>query len=148
MKGITTVQHRLWTLSCGVDVKLPADMQPYIVYANGAELIYEKLQVDGYVIANNGVLVEKGYDGEQTIEVTAMPTSSHPTGSKLSTDNARSYPGNQLVPVIVKHHFFAERDNYVLVNNQFRPIAYEDVSVCCPPCKAVLHLSKEGAIYE
>ena len=137
MIGSVTATHRYRTASCGVDIQLPADIQAYTAYAVHGQVVLEALGSDD-VKANNGILLAGPVDGIHEYEVTAIPTADRPSGMTLPTDNAQTYPNNQLVPVIVKRHFFYARNYYVLHNNQFCPVLLEDEDQCCPAGKAVL----------
>lgn len=137
MIGYITATHRYRTASCGVDIQLPNNVQAYIVYAKDGQAVLEALGSD-VVKANNGILLASPVEAAYDYEVTALPTADRPSGMTPPTENAQTYPNNQLVPVIVKRHFFYARNYYVLHNNQFCPVLLEDEDQCCPAGKAVL----------
>ena len=141
MKATVTALHRYNTLASAVDIKVPEDISVYTAHGNSNAQVELESLGNGIVIkANNGVLLESPIDGSHSYEVTAIPTSERPSGMTPPTDNAQSYPNNQLVPVIAEHHFYAERNYHVLRNNQFFPISVEDTDKCCPAGKAILRL--------
>ncbi len=141
-KVMTTVTpaNRYWSFSCGVDVLLPEDLTANRVeLINNNEVNYnnltkEQLDMDGERVlkSNNGILMlgeaGKAYD------LVAHP-GRQASGSAISTDDAKDYGTNLLVPVIVPTHF-EPADYYVLKNGQF--CAIEDNDSKTPACKAVL----------
>ena len=139
VKATATAKHRFWTFSCGVDVELPDEVRPYIVTAKGSGIDYTPLETTR-ILANNGVLLLCPDNEGHAYDVTAIASANHPTGSVIATDNAQSYPGNLLEPVIEKHHYLASRNYYVLVNNRFCAVQFEDAEARTPACKAVLHM--------
>ena len=140
VKGRATAKHLYWTLSCGVDVELPADVVPYIVISDDKDGIDFYPLESTIIKANNGVLLQCPDNEGHTYDVTALPSDNRPAGSAITTENAKSYPGNLLEPVIEKRHFLASRNYYVLVNNKFCAIQFEEDDVMCPASKAVLRL--------
>lgn len=139
MIGAVTATHHYRTISSGVDVQLPAGIQAYIAYAKDGQVVMEALGGD-VVKANNGILLAGPVDGIHDYEVTAIPSADRPSGITPPTDNAQTYPNNQLIPVIEKRHFFYARNYYILHNNQFSPVLLEDEDRCCPAGKAVLRI--------
>jgi hypothetical protein len=101
---------------------------------NYNNLTKEQLDMDGERVlkSNNGILMlgeaGKAYD------LVAHP-GRQASGSAISTDDAKDYGTNLLVPVIVPTHF-EPADYYVLKNGQF--CAIEDKDSKTPACKAVL----------
>lgn len=138
MIGALTATHRYRTASCAVDIQLPASIQAFTAHAANGQVLMEAIGSD-IVKANNGVLLAGPVDGSHDYEVTAIPTADRPSGMTPPADNAQTYPNNQLVPVIVKRHFFYARNYYVLHNNLFCPVLLEDEDQCCPAGRAVLH---------
>lgn len=140
VKARANAKHRFWTFSCGIDVELPDEVRAYIVTTDGNDGIsFTPLETTA-ILANNGVLLQCPDNEGHSYDVTAVPSSAHPTGSAIATDNARSYPGNLLEPVIRKHHYLAQRNYYVLVNNKFCPVQFEESDALCPACRAVLRM--------
>ena len=135
--GTVTSEHRYRTVSCGVDIQLPSNIKAYSVYTDNGQAVLESLG-SNIVKANNGILLEGYADSSHDYEVNAIPSADRPSGMTPPTDNAQTYPNNQLVPVIEPRHFFAARNYYVLRNNQFYPILLEDEDKCCPAGRAVL----------
>ena len=136
--------HRYWTFSCGVDIELPQGVKLYIVKASNTDQQIEIVEVeDAQVIkANNGVLLACPDHGGNAFEMVVRPSVDRPSGTKPATENAHSYSGNLLEPVIVGQHYATNAGYYILYNNEFHPIMDEDVSCQIPACKAVLHLSE------
>ena len=141
---MVTPPNRYWTFSCGVDVLVPAGVSVYTAHVNSdkevviTQIPEDKLTVDGEQIikANNGVLVActDGSNGD-AYEIVANP-GRQKSGSTIVTSDAKSYgQDNQLEPVIEKKNYAAS-DYYILVDNEFHPILYNNAKVSA--CKAVL----------
>ena len=143
-------QHRLRSFSCGIDVELTGDVKVYIAKKKSAsevgitELTGKDAQLDNAmngIKANNGVIIafkEEPTDRVNVINAIASPTQANlaKIGTKPTTDNARSYAGNELIPVIVEKHFKAG-EICVLNNNEFHPILNDEDGMVSA-CKAVL----------
>ena len=143
-------QHRLRSFSCGIDVELTGDAKVYIAKKKSAsevgitELTGKDAQLDNGmngIKANNGVIIafkEEPTDRINVINAIASPTQANlaKIGTKPTTDNARSYAGNELIPVIVEKHFKAG-EICVLSKNEFHPILNDEDGVVSA-CKAVL----------
>lgn len=138
-----TAIHHYWTFSCGVDIKLPEGVKLYTV-KRGTTKNVEILEIENAVLikANNGVLLACPDNGGNAYEMVVQPSTERPSGTKPATDNAHSYPGNLMEPVIVGQHYDANAGYFILYNNEFYPITDENQSKQIPACKAVLHLSK------
>ena len=144
VSAVVTPPNRYWTFSCGVDVVLPEGVSVYTCQVNDdkevefTEIAEEQLTVDGSrtILANNGVLVAcNDGTGGNAYEIVANPVRMK-SGSAIVTSDAKSYgQDNQLEPVIEKKNY-AGGSYYVLVENEFHPILYNDSKV--PACKAVL----------
>ncbi len=147
IKALVTAVNDWFTLSAGVDVLLPEGLTAYACrqYNTTQVLAYEigsaELTVgDKKVIkANNGVLL-KGEKGA-TYEFVAIPGTKK-SGDKVTTDNAQSYTGNQLVPVIVSTNFAAGY-YWALKNNEFHSLI--DNASKTPAGKSVLKLNGAAA---
>ena len=133
----------LWTLSSSVDILVPEGLTALICEAvsdtevAATAITSTKVTIDEkertIVKANNGVMMS-GTPGNYNL--IAWPSADRPSGSELSTEDAQSYPGNQLVPSIVATHFPAN-DYYILYNNTFHELKSDDTT-SVPACKAVL----------
>ena len=147
IKAILTAVNDWFTLSAGVDVLLPEGLTAYACrqYNNTQVLANEigsaELTVgDKKVIkANNGVLL-KGEKGA-TYEIVAIPGTKK-SGDRVTTDNAQSYTGNQLVPVIVPTNFAAGY-YWALKNNEFHSLINNASKT--PAGKSVLKLNGAAA---
>ena len=146
-KVMTTVKPTttFWTFSSAVDVVMPNGLSANICKSEGdTEVAFEALTspttvVDGVsrllIKANNGILMmgvpNVSYD------LRAWPSEDRPSGmSPIPTDNANSYPDNELVPAIVPTHF-EPTQYYILFENNFCVLdPGDDTSVSA--CKAVL----------
>ena len=144
-----TPTTRYWTFSSGVDVVVPEDVTAYICFADGLDAVAAiaitntKATVNGkervIVKANNGVMMGCGDDKGGTFDIFAWPSDDRPSGMKPTTEDAKTYEGNMMVPAIVKTHF-EPSEYYILYNNTFHELeADDDTSVS--PCKAVLRKS-------
>ncbi len=139
VKAMAKAVHRYWTFSCGVDVRLPKDVTFYSCRQYD-EANVELIRIDDEIIkANNGVLMACADDEGHVYEMVASPNENLPSGSVPSIQNARSYAGNLLEPVIRSAHFSAGT-YFVISNNAFYAIAQENTDIRIPACKAVLHL--------
>ena len=144
VSAIVTPPNRYWTFSCGVDVQVPEGVSVYTCQVNNdkeveiKQIAEEKLTVEGerIIMANNGVLVAcTDGTGGNAYEIVANP-GRQKSGSKIVTTDAKSYgQDNQLEPVIEKKNYAAS-DYYVLVENEFHPILFNNSQVSA--CKAVL----------
>ena len=142
MSTVETVTN-LWTLSSSVDILVPEGLTALICEAisdtevAATSITSTKVTVNEkertIVKANNGVMMS-GKPG--SYDLIAWPSADRPSGSELSTDDAKSYPGNQLVPAIVETHF-TPNDYYILYNNTFHELKSDDTT-SVPACKAVL----------
>ena len=151
LSAMVTPPNRYWTFSCGVDVLVPAGVSVYTAHVNSdkevviTQIPEDKLTVDGEQIikANNGVLVActDGSNGN-AYEIVANP-GRQKSGSTIVTNDAKSYGAdNQLEPVIEQKNYAAS-DYYVLVDNEFHPILYNNSKVSA--CKAVLKFTGGSA---
>ena len=94
-------------------------------------------------MANNGVLVActDGSNGD-AYEIVANPVRQK-SGTPIATNDAKSYGAdNQLEPVIEQKNYAAS-DYYILVDNEFHPILYNNSKVSA--CKAVLKFTGGSA---
>jgi len=143
VKATLTAVNDFFTLSAGVDVKLPEGTTAYAckVYDASKVLVNEIIEVNDekVILANNGVLL-KGTAGTE-YEIAAVPGSKN-SGDAVSTENAMSYSDNALEPVIVATHF-AAGSYYALKNNEFHSILDNDSKV--PAGKAVLKVNVAAA---
>ena len=143
VKATVTAVNDFFTLSAGVDVKLPEGTTAYAckVYDASKVLVNEIIEVNDekVILANNGVLL-KGTAGTE-YEIAAVPGSKN-SGDAVSTENAMSYSDNSLEPVIVATHF-AAGSYYALKNNEFHSILDNDSKV--PAGKAVLKVNVAAA---
>ena len=151
VSAMVTPPNRYWTFSCGVDVLVPTGVSVYTAHVNSdkevviTQIPEDKLTVDGeqIIMANNGVLVActDGSNGD-AYEIVANP-GRQKSGTPIATNDAKSYGAdNQLEPVIEKKNY-AGGSYYVLVENEFHPILYNDSKV--PACKAVLKFTGGSA---
>ena len=144
VSAMVTPPNRYWSFSCGVDVLVPVGVSVYTAHVNSdkevviTQIPEDKLTVDGeqIIMANNGVLVActDGSNGD-AYEIVANP-GRQKSGTPIATNDAKSYGAdNQLEPVIEQKNYAAS-DYYVLVDNEFHPILYNNSKVSA--CKAVL----------
>ena len=144
VSAMVTPPNRYWSFSCGVDVLVPVGVSVYTAHVNSdkevviTQIPEDKLTVDGeqIIMANNGVLVActDGSNGD-AYEIVANP-GRQKSGTPIATNDAKSYgQDNQLEPVIEQKNYAAS-DYYVLVDNEFHPILYNNSKVSA--CKAVL----------
>jgi hypothetical protein len=151
VSAMVTPPNRYWSFSCGVDVLVPAGVSVYTAHVNSdkevviTQIPEDKLTVDGEQIikANNGVLVActDGSNGD-AYEIVANP-GRQKSGTPIATNDAKSYGAdNQLEPVIEQKNYAAS-DYYVLVDNEFHPILYNNSKVSS--CKAVLKFTGGSA---
>lgn len=73
--------------------------------------------------------------GGNAYEIVANPVRMK-SGSAIATDDAKSYGRNNLLEPVIEQKNYAGGSYYVLVENEFHPILYNDSKV--PACKAVL----------
>ena len=144
VSAVVTPPNRYWTFSCGVDVVLPEGVSVYTCQVNDdkeveiTEIAEEQLTVDGSrtILANNGVLVAcNDGTGGNAYEIVANPVRMK-SGSAIATDDAKSYGRNNLLEPVIEKKNYAGGSYYVLVENEFHPILYNDSKVSA--CKAVL----------
>ncbi len=144
VSAVVTPPNRYWTFSCGVDVLVPEGVSVYTCQVNDdkeveiTEIAEEQLTVDGSrtILANNGVLVAcNDGTGGNAYEIVANPVRMK-SGSAIATDDAKSYGRNNLLEPVIEKKNYAGGSYYVLVENEFHPILYNDSKV--PACKAVL----------
>ena len=151
VSAMVTPPNRYWTFSCGVDVLVPTGVSVYTAHVNSdkevviTQIPEDKLTVDGeqIIMANNGVLVActDGSNGD-AYEIVANP-GRQKSGTPIATNDAKSYSAdNQLEPVIEKKNYAAS-DYYILVDNEFHPILYNNSKVSS--CKAVLKFTGGSA---
>ena len=143
ISATVTPKNRLWTFSCGVDCILPEGVTAYIVVMdNGVPRIIpleeEQLMLaDGSrgIKANNGVLIAcNNGKGGNAFEIVANP-GNQKSGSVPATTNAKSYPGNCLLPTIEATNYQAGKV-LILKDNKFHTIKQSLSKV--KPCKAVV----------
>ena len=143
VKATTTAINDFFTLSAGVDVKLPEGTTAYACKFFDASkvVVNEIIEVNDekVILANNGVLL-KGTAGTE-YEIVAVP-GSKASGDAVTTDNAMSYSDNDLEPVIVATNF-ASSSYYALKNNEFHAILDNTSKV--PAGKAVLKVNGAAA---
>ena len=140
----TTTQY--WTFSSGIDIVVPKDMTAYICQIDGLDAVAAiaitetKEVVEGkirtIVKANNGVMMG-GTPG--TYDLVVWPSADRPSGTTPTTDDARTYEDNMLVPSTVKTHF-EPSEYYILYNNSFYELELGD-DTFVSPCEAVLRKS-------
>ena len=151
VSAMVTPPNRYWTFSCGVDVLVPTGVSVYTAHVNSdkevviTQIPEDKLTVDGeqIIMANNGVLVActDGSNGD-AYEIVANP-GRQKSGTPIATNDAKSYGAdNQLEPVIEQKNYAAS-DYYILVDNEFHPILYNNSKVSA--CKAVLKFTGGSA---
>lgn len=148
-KVMTTVTPttELWTFSSGVDVVLPDGLQANICRVIGPFNVASDLitsttaNVHGteriIVKANNGVMM-KGEPGDY--DLVAWPSADRKSGMKVPTNNAMTYHGNELEPVIVGKHYPPSM-YYILYENEFHELESDD-ETSVTPCHAVLPKGK------
>ena len=151
VSAVVTPANRYWTFSCGVDVVVPEGVSVYTCQVNDdkeveiTEIAEEQLTVDGSrtILANNGVLVACT-DGSNVdaYEIVANPVRMK-SGSAIATDDAKSYGRNNLLEPVIEKKNYAASDYYVLVDNEFHPILYNNSKVSA--CKAVLKFTGGSA---
>ena len=148
-KVMTTVKPStvFWTFSSAVDIVMPDGLAANICKSKGDKWVnFEiittpKVDVDGtqrtLIKANNGILMRCSSLPIGSYELRAWPSDERPSGlSPIPTDNAYSYPGNELVPVIEPTHF-EPTQYYILFNNLFSELEPDD-KTSVTACKAVL----------
>ena len=151
-KVMTTITPttQYWTFSSAVDVVVPEDLTANICSASGLEAVaitviwQTTATVDGVsrilVKANNGVLV-KGVANE-SYDLRAWPCEERPTGYTITDYDAKTYVGNDLVPVINKNHY-TPTDFYILYEDLFYELLPDD-DTSVSACKAVLRRTSEA----
>jgi hypothetical protein len=149
VKAVAEPPHRFWTFSSGVDVQLPDGVGVYGCRVKSADEI-EIMEIEGNdlllsdgtrgIKANNAVFVActNGSDGN-AFDMVANPSGKQ-SGAIPSTENAKSYKDNELLPVIEDMHF-APGEVAILSDNRFHPIAAGDESKV-PACKGVMPMTK------
>ena len=151
-KVMTTITPttQYWTFSSAVDVVVPEDLTANICSANGLEAVaitviwQTTATVDGVsrilVKANNGVLM-KGVANE-SYDLRVWPCEERPTGYTITDYDAKTYVGNDLVPVINKNHY-TPTDFYILYEDLFYELLPDD-DTSVSACKAVLRRTSEA----
>ena len=149
ISAYVTAVNKYWSFSSGVDCVLPAGVTAYIATWDAeqetpriAPLEEEQLKLkDGRrgIKANNGVLIAGEKDN--TYEIVASPGNQE-SGTKPATEDADSYEGNCLVPIIEAKNYEAGK-YLILKNNTFHTIKSNASKV--KACKAVFSLEKAGA---
>lgn len=137
-----TAPNQYWTFSSGVDVLVPDGVKVYICKAiNGSdiqivELTDAELTVDGKKVikANNGVLISS--TSGNAYDLVAKSGAQASGTIPAAFDNANSYEGNKLVPVVRSENYDPDQ-YYMLYNGGFVKIADGDVSKT-PACRALL----------
>lgn len=137
-----TAPNQYWTFSSGVDVLVPDGVKVYICKAiNGSdiqivELTDAELTVDGKKVikANNGVLISS--TSGNAYDLVAKSGAQASGTIPAAFDNANSYEGNKLVPVVRSQNYDPDQ-YYMLYNGGFVKIADGDVSKT-PACRALL----------
>ena len=151
-KVMTTITPttQYWTFSSAVDVVVPEDLTANICSASGLDAVaitviwQTTATVDGVsrilVKANNGVLM-KGVANE-SYDLRAWPCEERPTGYTITDYDAKTYEGNDLVPVINKKHY-TPTDFYILYEDLFYELLPDD-DTSVSACKAVLRRTSEA----
>lgn len=137
-----TAPNQYWTFSSGVDVLVPDGVKVYICKAiNGSdiqivELTDAELTVDGKKVikANNGVLISS--TSGNAYDLVAKSGAQASGTIPAAFENANSYEGNKLVPVVRSQNYDPDQ-YYMLYNGGFVKIADGDVSKT-PACRALL----------
>lgn len=137
-----TAPNQYWTFSSGVDVLVPDGVKVYICKAiNGSdiqivELTDAELTVDGKKVikANNGVLISS--TSGNAYDLVAKSGAQASGTIPAAFENANSYEGNKLVPVVRSENYDPDQ-YYMLYNGGFVKIADGDVSKT-PACRALL----------
>ena len=143
-----TPKNKYWTFSSGVDCTLPEGINAFIATYNGGKIRIVPLSEDDLKLAdnrrgikaNNGVLLACTSDkGGDAYTFTASP-GRQLSGATIAQEDANSYTGNCLVPVIEGMHF--DSNNYmILKDNEFYEID-PSINTKVPACKAVLNKAK------
>ena len=145
---MTTVTRntKYWTLSCGVDLICPEAATAYTCQPDGNSAVAAVAITSNTVMvgndervvikANNGVLM--GNDDEEggDYDLVASPSSDRPNGTPPTTDDAKTYEGNLMVPALIETHFEPSQ-YYILYHDLFHELQ-EDDNTSVSPCKAVL----------
>ena len=144
--GAIAATTHYWTFSSAVDVVVPEGVTAYTCQTDGPDAVAAiaitstTAVVDGkervIVKANNGVMMG-GAPG--TYDLVAWPSADRPSGMTPVKEDAKSYEGNMLEPVIVETHY-EPSDYYILYNNAFHELKPGDESYVSPG-KAVLRKS-------
>ena len=137
-----TAPNQYWTFSSGVDVLVPDGVKVYICKAiNGSdiqivELTDAELTVDGKKVikANNGVLISS--TSGNAYDLVAKSGAQASGTIPAAFENANSYEGNKLVPVVRSQNYDPDQ-YYMLYNGGFIKIADGDVTKT-PACRALL----------
>ena len=136
VSAIAQAVNHYWTFSCGVDVKRPAGVRMFICEASDDESVTISELHEDVIKANNGMLVACTDGDGNAYDMVAQPSADRPSGSVPATDNARTYPGNLLIPVIEDEHF-APSSIYIMSNNEFHELSATD-NTSVPANKAVM----------
>lgn len=137
-----TAPNQYWTFSSGVDVLVPDGVKVYICKAiNGSdiqivELTDAELTVDGKKVikANNGVLISS--TSGNAYDLVAKSGAQASGTIPAAFENANSYEGNKLVPVVRSENYDPDQ-YYMLYNGGFVKIADGDATKT-PACRALL----------
>ena len=131
-----------------MDCTLPEGINAFIATYNGGKIRIVPLSEDDLKLAdnrrgikaNNGVLLACTSDkGGDAYTFTASP-GRQLSGATIAQEDANSYTGNCLVPVIEGMHF--DSNNYmILKDNEFYEID-PSINTKVPACKAVLNKAK------
>lgn len=136
LMATVTAPNKYWTLSCGIDIKVPDGVSVYKCSVNdeGTGVIITKINdavLGGVIKANNGVLISS--TAGDAYDIIASKNEAITT---IATSDAKSYgTDNLLEPVIVSKNY-AAGSYYVLKDNEFHEILDNTSKV--PACKAVL----------
>lgn len=162
VRSTVVLTSQYTTFSSGADVELSDDIKVFAAKIKDAEEVEIK-EITGDeltlangvrgVKANNGVIIsfDSSTQGARakggvvntfasnanvrTIEFVASSTNLSRIGTKPTTENAKSYSGNELIPVIEKKSF--EPSVLILEDDEFHPIG-TDGKKEVPACSAVL----------
>jgi hypothetical protein len=136
LKATVTPVNKYWTLSSGVDLKLPADTKVYkcILNSAGTGIEIHELEaatLSGVIMANNGVLVSSTAGSAYDVVV------SYNAGiNSIATHDAKSYGADNLLEPVIQSKHYEPGLYYVLKDNEFHAITDDASQV--PAGKAVL----------
>ena len=131
-----TPPFQYWTLSCGIDVKVPEGVKVFKCSLNsdGTGVVITQISDDvlgGIIKANNGVLI--GSTAGNAYDIVA---SKNPEITTIAYGDVKSYGSDNLLEPVIQSKNYDAANYYVLFNNEFREILANDSKV--PACKAVL----------